>query len=430
MNLTVVKFGGSSLADAKHFLNAARIIKEDSSRRYVVVSAPGKRSAQDIKITDMLLHSLNSTDRDSIINAVAERFQEIIHDLGLSLSIEDDITQMKRASRAGLRDFLISRGEYVSARIMAALLNYDFIDAQKGVRFHAPFLCDWNSTRTCMERLLKKSSHAVIPGFYGSDSHGNVCTFLRGGSDITGSIVADAVGADLYENWTDVSGVLAGDPHIVPNPSPIQTLTYDELRTFSHLGAEVLHEDAIRPCQRTRIPIIIKNASRPWDKGTFITTCHQKAVTVPPLAVGAKKGMSMLSVNYRGTAADAQAQIRQVFCRIGIQIEHISVTECTVTIIAASSDIKPCEQHLVESLSQLGSTSRVAVKHGLVLLGVIGKFPNHAKKLMGNISHALNRADIAIDLIGKGYDNCCVIAIVKKTDRVKAVNTIYKEIIQ
>ncbi len=430
MNLKVLKFGGSSLADAEHYRNAAKIVKSDTSRRYVVVSAPGKRSQEDVKITDLLLQSLESSDPNSIIDTVADRFQKIILDLGLTLSIEEDVIQMKRASRAGFRDFLISRGEYLSGKIMAELLGYDFIDAKDGVRFCAPYLCDWENTRISMAKLLQKSHHAVIPGFYGSDYEGNIRTFLRGGSDITGAIVADAVGADLYENFTDVSGVLAVDPNIIPNPSPVQILTYDELRTFSHLGAEVLHEDAIRPCQRTNIPILIKNSNRPWDTGTYITSRHKEPVNPSPLAVGVKKGMSMISVRCKSDDADFQMQIVRLLRSEGISVEHVSEAADCITFVASSEEIKPHEQELTKRISALALTESIAVKHGLVLLGVIGKFPNRAPKIIQNVSETLNRADISIDLIEKGYENSCIIAMVKKRDRVKAVNTIYSAMIQ
>lgn len=270
MELKVVKFGGSSLADAGCFINAASIVKADAARRYVVVSAPGRRGPDDIKITDMLLDSIASDGRDSMIDAVAERFDGIIRGLGLNLSIGRDVRQMKTAAALGRRDFLASRGEYLSAKIMAMLLGYDFLDAGDGILFDGSGRCNWEESRLRMAMLLKHSSHAVIPGFYGSDIFGNVCTFTRGGSDVTGAIVAEAANADMYEKWTDVSGVFASDPRRTPDAKPLDILTYDELRELAHGGAEVMHEDAVLPVKRAGIPICIKNTQRPRDKGTLV----------------------------------------------------------------------------------------------------------------------------------------------------------------
>ncbi len=428
MSLKVAKFGGSSLADAQHFQNAAAIVRADSERRYIVVSAPGKRSKDDIKITDMLLESLVSADCDCIIDTVAARFRQIIRDLGLELSIEADVANMKSAARLGLRDYLVSRGEYLSAKIMAALLGYDFIDASEAISFDAPYRCNWATTRKRMARLLKNSPRAVIPGFYGADSDGNICTFLRGGSDITGAIVADAAGADLYENWTDVSGVMAADPRIIADPQPIQTLTYEQLRTFAHLGAEVLHEDAIAPCKRTGIPILIKNSNRPKDKGTMVVSGHWDSPALFPVAVGVKKGMSMISLSCPGGNSDIQAQIRRLVYASGISVEHLSVKADCVTVIAADDDIRAHEQALRASLS--GLDFQMTVKHDLAMVGAIGKAGKYVNKAMQNVAQILNCADICVDLLDRGFDHSSVIAVVEKSDCTKAVRSIYSQLIQ
>lgn len=429
MSLKVAKFGGSSLADAQHFQNAANIIKADSERKYIVVSAPGKRSSDDIKITDLLLESLVSADRDCIIDTVAARFQDIIRDLKLELSIEADVVKMKEAARLGLRDFLISRGEYLSAKIMAALLGYDFIDACEAIRFDAPYRCNWAASRKRMSRLLKASRHAVIPGFYGGDFDGNICTFLRGGSDITGAIVADAAGADLYENWTDVSGVMAADPRIIANPQPIQSLTYEQLRTFAHLGAEVLHEDAVLPCKRTGIPIIIKNSNRPADKGTMVVSSHSDGSAGAPVAVGVKKGMSMLSVCCHGSTPEIQAQIRRLVYASGVCVEHLSVTADCVSVIAASKEIQSHETMLRASIAELAPLAEVAVKHDLAMVGAIGKANKCRNNVMQTVAQTLDRADISVDLLDHGFDHSSVIAIIEKSDCIKAVNSIYTQLI-
>lgn len=430
MSLKVAKFGGSSLADAAHFENAANIIKADRARRYIVVSAPGKRSPSDTKITDLLLESLSSAHRDPIIETVAERFRDIIRELGLKLSIEDDVAQMKKAARLGLRDFLISRGEYLSAKIMAAFLGYDFIDACEGVFFDAPYRCNRAETQKRMGQLLKKSRYAVIPGFYGADPNGNICTFLRGGSDITGAIVASAVGADVYENWTDVSGVLAADPRITPNPQPIQAITYEQLRTFAHLGAQVLHEDAIAPCKQSGIPILIKNTNRPMDKGTMVVSGHPGSFSSAPVAIGVKKDMSMISARIQGRNAQVQSQIRQLLCASGVSPEHLSVTAERITLIAPGDRVKNHEQALMDAMSSLEGVDRIAVKQDLAMIGVIGSACKRAEKTKQAAAEALLQAEICTDFLDIGSERSCIIAVVEKLQSTKAVNALYKALIQ
>lgn len=430
MSLKVAKFGGSSLADAAHFENAAKIIRSDRTRKYLVVSAPGKRSPSDTKITDLLLESLASAHRDSIIETVAERFQDIIRELGLKLSIEDDVAQMKKAARLGLRDFLLSRGEYLSAKIMAAFLGYDFIDACEGIFFDAPYRCNWAETQKRMAQLLKKSRHAVIPGFYGADPNGNVCTFLRGGSDITGAIVASAAGADVYENWTDVSGVLAADPRITPNPQLIQTITYGQLRTFAHLGAQVLHEDAIAPCKKSGIPILIKNTDRPMEKGTLVVSGLAGSFSSAPVAVGAKTDMSMISARIQGRNAQLQSQIRHLLCALDISPEHLSVTAEHITLIAAGDRLRNHEQALVDAMSSLEGVDRIAVKQDLAMIGIIASACKHAEKTKQAASGALRHAGISPAYLDITHDCSCIIAVVENFQSTKAVNALYNGLIQ
>lgn len=430
MSLTVVKFGGSSLADAEHFKNAAKIVTEDSARKYVVVSAPGKRFADDTKITDLLLQSLESSDHDSAIDAVAVRFQDIICELGLDLSIDNDIAEMKAAARLGIRDFLVSRGEYLSAKIMAALLNYDFVDAGEAIRFDAPTRCNYKTSRKNLEAILKKSSHAVIPGFYGADFNGNICTFLRGGSDITGSIVADAIAADLYENWTDVSGVMAADPRIIANPLPIQVISYEELRTFSHLGASVMHEDALLPCKRTGIPIMIKNSNQPWDQGTLVVSGQEAPLARNPIAVGAKKDLSLISVSCQNADFDIRSHILRVLHSFGIAPEHIAVKNNCCTVIAPSKIVMAHEQDIIHACSAGRYAHSVMVKHNLSMIGAIGRVSKFTAKMVQSIANHLANAGISIELLDSGFDFSCVIALVSQDDNRAAVNTIYRELVQ
>ena len=291
----VVKFGGSSLASAAQFRKVSEIIHADKSRRYVVPSAPGKRSSDDTKVTDMLYDCYYAAaDKEDIarkIEAIKDRYQEIIDGLGLELNLDAEFEKIRTEfeNQAGT-DYAASRGEYLNGMVMAAYLEYEFIDAAEVIRFDEDGVFDAETTDKIMRKRLENVERAVIPGFYGAMEDGRIKTFSRGGSDITGSIVARAVHADLYENWTDVSGFLVTDPRIVPNPETIETITYRELRELSYMGATVLHADAIFPLRQEGIPINIKNTNRPQDAGTLIveSTCRPPKYTIT--GVAGKKG--------------------------------------------------------------------------------------------------------------------------------------------
>lgn len=273
--IKVVKFGGSSLADANQFRKAADIVKAEDCRRYVVASAPGKRDSEDVKVTDMLLKcfELASAKKsiDELFGKIKDRYNQIIKDLNVDISLDEDFANIRFAilNHVG-RDYIASRGEYLNSKIFAAFLGFPFIDAAEGIFFLENGAFDSERTNEAMRLILAQHEYAVIPGFYGSMPNGTIKTFSRGGSDITGSIVARAANADLYENWTDVSGMLMADPRFVDNPKPIDEITYAELRELSYMGASVLHEDAIFPVRKAGIPINIRNTNRPEDKGTMI----------------------------------------------------------------------------------------------------------------------------------------------------------------
>ena len=297
----VVKFGGSSLASAEQFRKVSEIIHADKDRRYVVPSAPGKRGSKDTKVTDMLYDCYSAAgDAEALtkkIAAIQARYQEIIDGLGLELSLEEQFKEIReRFEQHAGSDYAASRGEYLNGIVLAAYLEYDFIDAAEVICFDEDGVFDAEKTDEKMRARLGETERAVIPGFYGAMPDGSIKTFSRGGSDITGSIVARAVHADLYENWTDVSGFLVTDPHIVQNPETIETITYRELRELSYMGATVLHADAIFPLRKEGIPINIKNTNRPQDPGTLIveSTCRQPRFTITGIA--GKKGFCAINI--------------------------------------------------------------------------------------------------------------------------------------
>lgn len=298
----VVKFGGSSLASADQFKKVGKIIKAEDSRRYVVPSAPGKRDSKDTKVTDMLYKCYGEAKEgknfDKTLKAIKERYNEIIKGLGLKLSLEEQFKEIKKnfEDLAG-EDYAASRGEFLNAIIMSNYLGYEFIDAASVICFDKEGNFDGEKTNDVLSKKLAKVERAVIPGFYGAYPNGKIKTFSRGGSDVTGSIVARAVSADVYENWTDVSGFLVADPRIIKNPEAINVITYRELRELSYMGASVLHESATFPVRKAGIPINIKNTNAPEDKGTLIveTTCNKPDSTITGIA--GKKGFVSISID-------------------------------------------------------------------------------------------------------------------------------------
>ena len=288
----VVKFGGSSLASAEQFRKVGEIIRADESRRYVVPSAPGKRFSADTKVTDLLYQCYQAAEKggaefQALLSEIKSRYQEIIDGLELSISLEEDFGLIEENFKKQIgEEYAASRGEFLNGKVMADYLGFEFVDAAEVVRFNDDGSFNDEVTNTLLSERLQDCKTAVIPGFYGAKKDGTIVTFSRGGSDITGSLVALAVQADLYENWTDVSGFLIADPRIVKNPKSIETITYKELRELSYMGASVLHEDAIFPVRKAGIPINIRNTNAPQDKGTLIVegTCRQPKYTITGIA--------------------------------------------------------------------------------------------------------------------------------------------------
>ncbi|MBQ7216950.1 MAG: aspartate kinase, partial [Synergistaceae bacterium] len=281
--MVVAKFGGTSLADASQIKKACAIISADTSRKYVVASAPGKRYSEDIKITDMLYkahaQAKSGEDFSDTLRNIKERYAKIIEGLGITFDIDMEIQEIAEKLKTGTTaDYPASRGEYINSKIIAAFLGWPFVDAAEGIFFTESGQLDEAKTFQKLGEILKGFERAVVPGFYGSMPDGSIKTFSRGGSDVTGSIVARAVNADLYENWTDVSGMLSADPRVVKNPKPIEHITYTELRELSYMGASVLHEDAVFPVRQAGIPINIRNTNRPDDSGTLIAASTPEGV--------------------------------------------------------------------------------------------------------------------------------------------------------
>ena len=428
----VVKFGGSSLANAEQFKKAGDIIRSDASRRYVVPSAPGKRYGSDEKITDMLYacyaEAENGRDYSETLSRIRKRYEEIIDGLGLSLNLDGEFLTIseKFGSKAG-KDYAASRGEYLNGIVMAAYLGFDFIDAAEVIFFDSSGNLESEQTNEALAARLSGTEHAVIPGFYGSMQDGRIKTFSRGGSDITGSLVARAIQADMYENWTDVSGFLVADPRIIDNPEVIETITYRELRELSYMGASVLHEDAIFPVRKEGIPINIRNTNHPEDKGTLIveSTCRRPKYTITGIA--GKKGFC--SINIEKAMMNAEVgfgrKVLGVFEKYGISFEHMPSGIDTMTIFVHQSEFEEYEQSVIAGIHRAVQPDTVELESDLALIAVVGRGMRATRGTAGRIFSALAHAHINVKMIDQGSSELNIIIGVANDDFEPAIQAIY-----
>ncbi|MBR5658643.1 MAG: aspartate kinase [Lachnospiraceae bacterium] len=428
----VVKFGGSSLASAEQFEKVGAIIRSDASRRFVVPSAPGKRNKKDTKVTDMLYDCYATAeageDFSAKLNAIRARYQEIIDGLGLSLSLdaEFDIIRKEFAAKAG-RDYAASRGEYLNGIVMAAYLGYEFIDAATVIRFNEEGHFLPELTNELLGKRLENVDSAVIPGFYGAREDGTVVTFSRGGSDITGSIVARAIRADMYENWTDVSGFLVADPRIVENPEVIETITYRELRELSYMGAGVLHEDAIFPVRKEGIPINIKNTNRPEDPGTLIveSTCRKPRFTITGIA--GKKNFASVTIekDMMNSEIGFGRKVLTAFEENALSFEHVPSGIDTMTVFVDQHAFEEKEQNVISALHRLVEPDSVEVDSDLALIAIVGRGMRSTRGTAGRIFSALAHARVNVRMIDQGSSELNVIVGVDNADFETAIRAIY-----
>ena len=430
--LKVVKFGGSSLASAEQFKKVKKIITADESRRYVVPSAPGKRFPSDTKITDMLYQcykmAICEKDFTSQLEKIKKRYDEIIEGLGLELSLEEEFAVIRDnfAKKAG-RDHAASRGEYLNGIVISAYLGFEFIDAADVIFFGENGALDMERTNEALKERLSTMDCAVVPGFYGRNANGKIQTFSRGGSDITGSLVARAVMADMYENWTDVSGFLIADPRIVDNPKPIDAITYKELRELSYMGATVLHEDAIFPVRKAGIPINIRNTNAPEDKGTLIveSTCRKSKYTITGIAghcgfasINIEKAMMNNEIGFG-------RKVLEVFENNCISFEHIPSGIDTMTIFVQQKDFEEKEQKVLAELHRAVDPDMIELETDLALIAVVGRGMRATRGTAGRIFSALAHANINIRMIDQGSSELNIIIGVRSNDFESAIKAIY-----
>ena len=428
----VVKFGGSSLASARQFKKVGDIIRADKSRRYVVPSAPGKRNDKDEKVTDLLYQCYDAASEErsykKILEKIKTRYEEIIEGLGLDLNLDFEFDRIEEnfLKKAG-RDYAASRGEYLNGLIMAAYLGYEFVDAAEVVFFDDQGNFDAEATDRELGERLEHIERAVIPGFYGAKHDGSIKTFSRGGSDVSGSIVAKAIHADMYENWTDVSGFLVADPRIVKNPQVIETITYKELRELAYMGASVLHEDAIFPVRKEGIPINIRNTNRPEDKGTLIveSTCRKPRYTITGIA--GKKGFC--SINIEKAMMNAEVgfgrKVLEVFERYGISFEHMPSGIDTMTVLVHQSEFEEFEQSVVAGIHRAVEPDCVEMEADLALIAVVGRGMKASRGTAGRIFSALAHARVNVKMIDQGSSELNIIIGVKDADFETAIKAIY-----
>ncbi len=428
----VVKFGGSSLASADQFKKVGNIIHADVERKFVVPSAPGKRHGKDTKVTDMLYgcYALAEEDKDfsKELDAIKARYQEIINGLELDLSLEDEfVTVEKNFKEKAGKDYAASRGEYLNGIIMAAYLGYEFVDAAEVIRFDENGEFDAATTNKIMSERLAQYERAVVPGFYGAMPDGKVKTFSRGGSDVTGSIVAKAVKADVYENWTDVSGFLLADPRIIKNPVAIETITYRELRELAYMGASVLHEDAIFPVRQEGIPINIRNTNAPDDEGTWIvgSTCQKSKYVVTGIA--GKKGFCSINIekDMMNSEIGFGRRVLQAFEDYGISFEHVPSGIDTMTVFVHQDEFIHKEQKVVAAIHRLANPDTIDIEADLALIAVVGRGMKSTRGTAGRIFSALAHSNINVKMIDQGSSELNIIIGVANQDFETAIKAIY-----
>lgn len=428
----IVKFGGSSLASAEQFMKVGKIIRADKARKYVVPSAPGKRNSADTKVTDMLYstYALAAGDENfsQELAFIKARYQEIINGLKLNLSLDKEFEKIAEnfKKKAG-EDYAASRGEYLNGIVMANYLGYEFIDAAEVIFFNeeGDFLPE--KTNDALSARLSKVEKAVVPGFYGSLPDGTVKTFSRGGSDVTGSIVARAAKADVYENWTDVSGFMVADPRIIKNPQSIETITYRELRELSYMGASVLHEDAIFPVRKEGIPINIKNTNAPEDNGTWIVenTCQKPKYVITGIA--GKRGFCAVSIDKDMMNAEVGfcRKVLQEFEDNEISIEHMPSGIDTMTVFVQQSEFEEKEQKVLAGIHKAVKPDTIDLESDLALIAVVGRGMKATRGTAGRIFSALAHVSVNCKMIDQGSSELNIIIGVKNEDFETAIKAIY-----
>ena len=432
--IVIVKFGGTSVADAAQFRKIKEIVNENPERRFIVVSAPGKRFPDDRKVTDILLDCYEKAAAGKAfsaeLNMVRKRFQDILDDLHIDFSLDEELKSLEESLRKEpMRDFTASRGEYLTARILAEYLGYTFVDPAWCVCFDDNGELDMAMTIRTLQASLLPLKRAVIAGFYGADMDGKIHTFERGGSDITGSLAACAAKADLYENWTDVSGLYAADPRIVDNPATVAYMSYRELRTLSYMGASVLHSDAVLSASEMEIPINIRNTNRPEDRGTTIMRHLPSGVIKNPVTgVSGRKGMSVIQIEkvMVSDGSGFSALMLDILKKRALPFEYCLTGIDSITLIIRSDLLESCKDDLLDEIRSTLNPDFIGLRDKLSLIAVTGEKATEVSDANVRVLEKLTEEDIEIVTINQGAGKLNLLIGVPEDRYEDAVRVIYR----
>lgn len=431
----VVKFGGSSLANATQFKKVKNIIESDSSRNIVVVSALGKRTKEDHKITDLLYltaaHLKYSVDALSVFNIIKERYFEVKEELALDIDLDSEFKEIEsHFSKNVDEEYLVSRGEFLAAKMMANYLGYSFIDAKDIICFNFDGTINEELVKEKVKEIVKFNKKIVVPGFYGAYPDGNIHLLSRGGSDVTGSILASSTEATIYENWTDVSGFLVTDPRIVKDPKQIKQISYEELRELSYMGANVLHEDTIFPVQELEIPINIRNTNRPDDEGTIITSkCTDNSQIITGIA--GKKNYESITIikKQKVQKITVMREVLDVLNKYKVNVEHIPSSIDTFSLIIESASISKKIYEVIAELKKLENVQDVLIDNDIALVAIVGR--NMATKvgMSAKLFSILGKNNINIKVIAQASQELSIIVGVENSQFENAIKAIYENLV-
>ena len=432
----VVKFGGSSLADSNQFKKVKSIIESDESRKIVVVSALGKRNKQDYKITDLLYltaaHLKYGVDEQQVFSIVKERYFEVLNDLGLNIDLENEFNIIEKEFSKNIdEEYLVSRGEFLAAKLMANFLGYTFVDAKVLIFFDYDGNINESKTYDALQEVLKVYKRIVVPGFYGTYPDGKIHLLSRGGSDVTGSILAKASSATIYENWTDVSGFLVTDPRIVKDPKQIKEISYDELRELSYMGANVLHEDTIFPVQELDIPINVRNTNRPLDDGTIITSNPTDTKEIITGIAGKKDYLSITIIKKQKTQKlIVIREVLNVLAKYNINVEHMPSSIDSFSLIISSNEINKRLYEVVAEIKSLTEVTDVIVEQGIALVAVVGRNMALKPGMSAKLFSIFGNNGINIKVIAQASQELSIIVGVENSQFEKAITAIYNGLVK
>ena len=438
--LKVLKFGGSSMADARQFEKVKSIVQADPARRVVIVSAAGKRFSDDHKLTDLLYlchaHLKYGVSCDNVFDMIRSRYMEIRDDLGLQTDLETEFDALRRKMDKGIsQDELVSRGEYFAAQLMADYLGYDFLDSELWLKFNLDGTVDQETSYEALSRAAS-GRRVVIPGFYGAMPDGTIKTFTRGGSDITGALAAAALNADVYENWTDVSGFLMADPRIVSDPLPIERITYSELRELSYIGAQVLHEGTIFPVREKNIPLNIRNTNQPDHPGTMIRESFDELEESKESSfitgIAGRKDFSVITITKNGMSNEVGTlrRILEILEKYQLVVEYLPSGIDSVSLVVAADKLRPCQYHILGEIQKNLKPDTIHVTEDMAIVAAVGRKMAFKPGISGKIFAALGENGINIRMITQGPEELNIIVGVDNKDFAGAIRVLYNSFVK